>query len=164
MQKSLSKDKFEKSQIYSSKRYYGAHGVEPWTSRSAVECSTTELYPLEWESRSKKEYITPPCKPCMHVLHGQTSSRSGRSTYLSTQVDLITQYCECGSRKKIPLQMKPKLSSTIKLVCNCNACFDIEGKHDENQKKLFGIIRILCIWKLNIGCNIQLFHKHSCYH
>ena len=22
-----------------------AHGVEPWTSRSAVECSTTELYP-----------------------------------------------------------------------------------------------------------------------
>ena len=24
----------------------GAHGVEPWTSRSAVECSTTELYPL----------------------------------------------------------------------------------------------------------------------
>ena len=25
----------------------GAHGVEPWTSRSAVECSTTELYPLQ---------------------------------------------------------------------------------------------------------------------
>ena len=24
----------------------GAHGVAPWTSRSAVECSTTELYPL----------------------------------------------------------------------------------------------------------------------
>lgn len=25
----------------------GAPGIEPGTSRSAVECSTTELYPLE---------------------------------------------------------------------------------------------------------------------
>ena len=24
----------------------GVHGAEPWNSRSAVECSTTELYPL----------------------------------------------------------------------------------------------------------------------
>ena len=29
-----------------TKSLKGAHGVEPWTSRSAVECSTTELYPL----------------------------------------------------------------------------------------------------------------------
>ena len=30
-----------------AKNYEGAHGVEPWTSRSAVECSTTELYPRD---------------------------------------------------------------------------------------------------------------------
>ena len=28
----------------------GALGVEPRTSRSAVECSTTELYPLSWKA------------------------------------------------------------------------------------------------------------------
>ena len=27
------------------KRLKGAHGFEPWTYRSAVDCSTTELYP-----------------------------------------------------------------------------------------------------------------------
>ena len=32
----------------------GAHGVEPWTSRSAVECSTTELYPLMIEQVSMR--------------------------------------------------------------------------------------------------------------
>ena len=26
------------------KKMKGAHGVEPWTYRSAVDCSTTELY------------------------------------------------------------------------------------------------------------------------
>ena len=31
--------------------FKGAHGVEPWTSRSAVECSTTELYPLTYLQR-----------------------------------------------------------------------------------------------------------------
>ena len=32
-----------------TKSLKGAHGVEPWTSRSAVECSTTELYPLIYD-------------------------------------------------------------------------------------------------------------------
>ena len=35
--------------LYVKKISQGAHGVEPWTSRSAVECSTTELYPLIYQ-------------------------------------------------------------------------------------------------------------------
>ena len=31
----------------------GAHGVEPWTSRSAVECSTPELHPLEKTTKGR---------------------------------------------------------------------------------------------------------------
>ena len=31
----------------------GALGVEPRTSRSAVECSTTELYPLSWKAQAE---------------------------------------------------------------------------------------------------------------
>ena len=32
------------------KKSEGAPGFEPGTSRSAVECSTTELYPQPWQS------------------------------------------------------------------------------------------------------------------
>ena len=35
----------------------GALGVEPRTYRSAVDCSTTELYPRRYERESKFNYI-----------------------------------------------------------------------------------------------------------
>ncbi len=36
----------------------GAPGIEPGTSRSAVECSTTELYPLILEMKLYSFFIT----------------------------------------------------------------------------------------------------------
>ena len=35
----------------------GAPGFEPGTSRSAVECSTTELYPRPWRVVTSDEFI-----------------------------------------------------------------------------------------------------------
>ena len=31
---------------FENQKCKGAHGFEPWTYRTAVDCSTTELYPL----------------------------------------------------------------------------------------------------------------------
>ena len=36
----------------------GATGIEPVTSRSAVECSTTELYPLAYNKAMKFLFLT----------------------------------------------------------------------------------------------------------
>ena len=38
------------------KGFEGAPGFEPGTSRSAVECSTTELYPLTTKEQFMKVY------------------------------------------------------------------------------------------------------------
>ena len=35
-----------KSRKKVEKIFKGAHGFEPWTYRTAADCSTTELYPL----------------------------------------------------------------------------------------------------------------------
>ena len=53
----------------------GAHGVEPWTSRSAVECSTTELYPLGDMPAALQ-------KPCVTINEGFYSSNNVNETYI----------------------------------------------------------------------------------
>ena len=40
------------SMIY--KNFEGTHGFEPWTYRTAADCSTTELYPQGWHPVTTK--------------------------------------------------------------------------------------------------------------
>ena len=37
--------KFSQSGEGKNKKFQGTHGFEPWTYRTAADCSTTELYP-----------------------------------------------------------------------------------------------------------------------
>ena len=53
----------------------GAPGFEPGTSRSAVECSTTELYPLGDMPAALQ-------KPCVTINEGFYSSNNVNETYI----------------------------------------------------------------------------------
>ena len=55
--KFIQKKKIWIKDIEKKKKTEGALGVEPRTYRSAVDCSTTELYPRWYNRESKFDYL-----------------------------------------------------------------------------------------------------------
>ena len=78
-----------KSRKKVEKNFKGAHGFEPWTYRTAADCSTTELYPLTYEKASS---VANSCSAHEKSRHVKMHSRQGcfaAATAKATEVLLL---------------------------------------------------------------------------
>ena len=93
------------------KNVQGTHGFEPWTYRTAADCSTTELYPQLCKRRDKTSHLY----FVAHFLEPwrAETSRAELEHFLWA---LISHMCQVLS----PDQLSP--SAVITFQCKCSTC------------------------------------------